>query len=82
MTIRVLYFAVVRELVGRDEERLEVPSSVRTIGDLGDFLAQRHAALSGRLSHVRMARNEQFATSDELLADGDVVALIPPVAGG
>jgi molybdopterin converting factor small subunit len=29
-----------------------------------------------------MARNETFARDDELLADGDVIALIPPVAGG
>jgi molybdopterin converting factor small subunit len=31
---------------------------------------------------VRLARNETFATNDEALEDGDVIALIPPVAGG
>jgi molybdopterin converting factor small subunit len=31
---------------------------------------------------VRIARNEAFASPDEALCDGDVIALIPPVAGG
>jgi molybdopterin converting factor small subunit len=31
---------------------------------------------------VRFARNEEFAQNADVLADGDVVALIPPVAGG
>jgi molybdopterin converting factor small subunit len=34
------------------------------------------------MGHIRFARNEEFARNDDALADGDVVALIPPVAGG
>lgn len=82
MTISVLYFAAVRDLVGTGEERIPLPADVRTIGELAAFLAKRHAALDGRLGHVRFARNEEFARSEDAIADGDVVALIPPVAGG
>ena len=82
MTITVLYFAAVRELVGRDEEAIELPPAVRTVAELGRFLEKRHPALAGRLASVRFARNEEFSTSDDALASGDVVALIPPVAGG
>jgi molybdopterin converting factor subunit 1 len=82
VTLTVLYFAAVRELVGTDEERVVVPDDVRTVGALADFLERRHPALSGRLGHVRFARNEVFAVAGEPLAAGDVVALIPPVAGG
>jgi sulfur-carrier protein len=82
MTITVLYFAAVRELVGVDEERVELPSAIVTIADLAAFLARRHPSLDGRLGAMRFARNETFATNDETIADGDVVALIPPVAGG
>ncbi|MBX3201558.1 MAG: molybdopterin converting factor subunit 1 [Labilithrix sp.] len=82
MTITLLYFAAVRELVGRDEERVTLPPDVGSIAELAVFLERRHAALAGRLAAVRFARNETFATRDETLADGDVVALIPPVAGG
>jgi molybdopterin converting factor small subunit len=31
---------------------------------------------------VRFARNEEFVTNEERLAEGDVVAVIPPVSGG
>ncbi len=82
MTITLLYFAAVRELVGTDEERLEVPAGVTTIAELAAFLEQHRPALAGRLGAVRFARNETFATSSEVIADGDVIALIPPVAGG
>ena len=82
MAITLLYFAAVRDLVGRDEERLTLPAGVATIADLAVFLAKHHPALARRLGAVRFARNETFAANDEVLADGDVVALIPPVAGG
>ncbi len=82
MRIALLYFAAVRELVGIDEERVDLQEDVVTVGDLAAFVERRHPALEGRLASVRFARNETFATNDETLADGDVVALIPPVAGG
>lgn len=82
MTLTVLYFAAVRELVGKDEERVDLPAGVTTIAELAGFLASRHPVLEGRLGSVRFARNETFATNDEALADGDVIAIIPPVAGG
>jgi len=82
MKITLLYFAAVRELVGREDESIELSAAVVTIADLAAFLARHHPSLSGRLGSVRFARNETFAANDEVLADGDVVALIPPVAGG
>jgi molybdopterin converting factor small subunit len=41
-----------------------------------------HPPLAGRLGPVRFARNEEFVEADALLAAGDVVAVLPPVAGG
>ena len=82
MTITLLYFAAVRELVARDEERVTLPPDVTTIASLATFLETHRPALAGRLGSVRFARNEEFATNAEVLTDGDVVALIPPVAGG
>jgi molybdopterin converting factor subunit 1 len=81
MTLTVLYFAAVKDLVGKDEEQVDVVPGT-TVGGLGVFLAERHPALAGRLGAVRFARNETFADEGEVLAAGDVVALIPPVAGG
>jgi molybdopterin synthase sulfur carrier subunit len=82
MTLRVLYFAGLRDALGIAEETLEVSSDVRTVAGLADHLAARHRPYAERRAHVRIARNESFAEPSEPLADGDVVALIPPVAGG
>jgi len=80
--VHALYFAAVRELVALEEEDLDLPESVRTVASFAAWIPSRHAALEGRMGSVRIARNEAFARSDEALSDGDVLALIPPVAGG
>ncbi len=82
MTLTVLYFAAVRDLVGKAEERVDVPAGVTTIAALAEHLARVHPELEGRLAPVRFARNEEFAATSDPIAEGDVVALIPPVAGG
>jgi molybdopterin synthase sulfur carrier subunit len=80
--VHVLYFAGLREAVGFAEEEAELPAWVRTVGDLCTHLAARHPGYAARRSHVRAARNEAFAEDDDPIEDGDVVALLPPVAGG
>lgn len=80
--VTVLYFAAVRELVGSGEEACVLPDAVRTVADFGAHLEHVHPALAGRLGAVRFARNEVFAEATEVLDDGDVLAVIPPVAGG
>jgi len=82
MNVRVLYFAGVRDAVGIAEETLELPERVGTVGELARFVAERHEPLRERMATVRVARNERFADDSERLADGDVLALIPPVSGG
>jgi molybdopterin converting factor subunit 1 len=80
--VRVLYFAVLRELAGRSEETIDLPGEVRTVRAVRALIEARVPALAGRLGTVRLARNEAFAGDDDAVADGDVIALIPPVAGG
>ena len=82
MVVRVLYFAGLREAVGTAQEALELPVHVRTVAALADHLADRHRGYAERRGHVRIARNECFAGDADPIADGDVIALIPPVAGG
>ncbi len=80
--VMLFYFAGVRDLVGRGEERIELPEDVRTIADLARFLEGHRPSLAGRLHAVRFAVNEAFVEPREVLRRGDVVALIPPVSGG
>jgi molybdopterin converting factor subunit 1 len=82
MAVRALYFAAVRDVTGLAEETLELPEDVRTVGELEVFLTRRYPALAAHAASLRYARNEAFAETSELLRDGDVIAVIPPVAGG
>ena len=82
MTVRLLCFAAIREIVGKSEIILEVPDHVRTVRDLAAYVETAFVGLAGRLGGVRWARNEEFVALDGLIQDGDVIAVIPPVAGG
>jgi molybdopterin synthase sulfur carrier subunit len=82
MRAKVLYFAAVRDLVGVDEEDVELPPDVTTVRAFVAWLEANRAPLRGRMASVRIARNEAFAAADDAIAAGDVLALIPPVAGG
>ena len=64
------------------EESLELSPEVRTVDDLCERLAVLHSAYGEARAQVRVAHNDEFATGTEALADGDTVALLPPVAGG
>lgn len=81
MKISVLYFAVFRERLARDEETLELASGAK-VRDAIDALAGRHAAIAALRGKFRVAVNQDFSDDDHPLADGDELALIPPVAGG
>lgn len=84
-TIRVLYFAWLRERTGRSEEALPLPEGVGTVGDLLALLRARdaaHAAAFANLRLVRCAVNQDFATPATAIAPGDEVAFFPPVTGG
>jgi sulfur-carrier protein len=82
MSIRILYFAKIRDLIGKAEEDLALPDGVKNLSDLAGYLVRLHPALRDNLGSVRFARNEVFASLSEPIAEGDTVAVIPPVAGG
>jgi len=81
MTIVVLYFAALRELLGKSEELMELPAAL-AIHALAKRLAERHPALRPHLGSVRFAINETFVDGHALVSPGDRVALLPPVSGG
>ena len=79
MNIKVQYYALLREQAGRSEEA--VSTSARTPRDLYEELRRRHPfTLAPEL--LRVAVNAEFGEWSQLLADGDAVVFIPPVAGG
>ncbi|MBT8442922.1 MAG: MoaD/ThiS family protein [Gammaproteobacteria bacterium] len=77
-SIRVEYFAILREKVGKSAENLQ--TSAETASALFDELAARHG-FSNRAG-MKVAINDEFSDWNAALADGDSVVFIPPVAGG
>jgi molybdopterin synthase catalytic subunit/molybdopterin converting factor small subunit len=72
----VKLFAGVRERAGARERVLELPEGAR-LGEVWDALALGEAPAG-----LLFARNRAYAPPEEELADGDEVAVIPPVSGG
>lgn len=79
--VRLLYFAVLRDMTGVSEEEMEVAPGTRP-RDLWDAVRRRHAALADYSVPPMIAINESYAAADRELRDGDELAFIPPVSGG
>jgi MoaE-MoaD fusion protein len=81
MVVRLRLFAMLRERAGWRERQLELADGA-TVADAWQALAGLAPALADFAEVVRFARNGRYASRDEPLADGDELAIIPPVAGG
>jgi sulfur-carrier protein len=78
-TVRVQYFAILREQRGAAQE--ELVTNAATPAELYTELQARHGfSLPG--DRVRAAINDEFAAATAALQSGDRVVFIPPVAGG
>ena len=84
MTVKILFFAGLREALGTGSESLALPPGVSTAGALRDLLAARGdpwAALA-TTKNLRVAVNQQMVGLDAAVKSGDEVAFFPPVTGG
>ena len=81
MRIRLRLFASVREVVGKQEVLVDVPEGVTAAGLLMQLVAQ-HPELRRQAPSLRLAVNHEYVEGGRRLAEGDEVALIPPVSGG
>lgn len=88
MKVKVRYFARFRSLTGLSEEEFEVPPGT-TVGELMEIIKEAHPALKNEvfakdddLADVNVSKNSRYVSFDDVLQDGDVVALFPPVSGG
>jgi molybdopterin synthase sulfur carrier subunit len=83
--LALVYFAWVRESIGRDEERIERPAPGATVADLIAELAGRGGGYAQALSDptkLRAAIDQRFVSLDTVIGDAREVALFPPVTGG
>ena len=83
--VKLVYFAWVRERIGKGEEELNLPASVQTAGDLIAYLAtlgEEYAAALQYPKAIRVAINQEHVEHDEPIAGAREIGLFPPMTGG
>ena len=79
--MRVLYFGVLKDAFGCENEELELIAGA-TVADLLRGFRGREIGREGFWDSIAVAVNQEYAKAEDLLTDGDEVALLPPVSGG
>jgi len=85
VAVKLIYFAWLRERIGRAEEAIDLSPDVRDVAGLLDWLQSRgggYAEALRDLSVVRVAVNQDYVGREHPLREGDEVAIFPPVTGG
>lgn len=83
--MKLLYFAWVRERIGKSDEVVALPASVATISDLVDWLAQRgeeYAYAFENRKVIRAAIDRMHVKPDAAIAGAREIAFFPPMTGG
>ena len=81
MQIRVLFFGVLKDMVGRSADVVDLPEGAR-IRDLLSHYVRQAPRLEGMQAALALSVNQEYARADQELVSGDEVALLPPVSGG
>src|SRR6476469_10910588 len=81
MNVRLLFLASLKDIVGARELRFDLPTDA-TVGDLLSKLEVSYPRLKDYRQVVLTAINEEYVAKTARIADGDEVAIFPPVSGG
>jgi molybdopterin synthase catalytic subunit len=79
--VQVLFFGMLKDVLGRASDSLELAEGGR-LGDVFDHYVSMQPRLREFAPSIVLARNQEFASRDAALADGDEIAFLPPVSGG
>ena len=85
MTLKLRYFAWVRERVGKPEEVIEIPPGIATIGELMAWLSSRgeeYAYAFKDANVVRAAIDQRHVQADAVIKGAGEIAFFPPMTGG
>ena len=83
--MKILYFAWLREKIGRSVEQPSLPAGIATVQQLIDWLKLQspgHAAAFANQSAIRCALDQEFAGRDALIDGVREAAFFPPMTGG
>ena len=81
MRIRVLFFGVLRDIVGLREDSVEVPDGSR-LESVFEHYAGKFPRLREMSANLVLALNQSFSEPSASLSEDDEVAFLPPVSGG
>jgi molybdopterin converting factor subunit 1 len=81
VNVKVLYFALARDLTSTRSEAINVPEGT-SVRELVRSLGALHPALGKLKDSVKCSVNLSIVTPETTLTDGDEVGVLPPVAGG
>src|SRR5436190_15507550 len=81
MQVKVLFFAMLKDIVGRAEEQLDLPGNAH-LGGVFAHYADRFPRLREMAGSIVLAKNHEFSDSTSPVNEGDEIALLPPVSGG
>ena len=81
MRVQVLFFGVLKDLVGRASESIELGDEA-TVADVLHHYESRIPRIKEFLPTIAMSVNQHYAGPGAILGNGDEVALLPPVSGG
>jgi molybdopterin synthase catalytic subunit len=79
--VKVLFFGQLKDIVGRSQESVEAPDGA-SLSTIFDRYADAFPRIREMAGSIVLARNHEFSPPSSTLADGDEVALLPPVSGG
>jgi molybdopterin synthase catalytic subunit/molybdopterin converting factor small subunit len=81
MEVRVLFFGMLKDFTGREFEVIGLPEDA-TLKDLLVHYGEANPGLRQFLPSIAMSVNQEYAAPNQKLANGDEIALLPPVSGG
>ncbi len=81
MRVRVLFFGMLKDLVGKASDSVDLPEGA-SVADLLTQYTSKFSSLKESLPAIAVAVNQEYAGAGTDLRDGDEVALLPPVSGG
>jgi molybdopterin converting factor subunit 1 len=83
--VKILYFAWLRQKIGKSEEQLALPAGITSVGGLAVYLAglgPGYAEAFADVARLCAAVNQSHAGFDAPIAEDDEIAFFPPVTGG
>lgn len=83
--MKLVYFAWVRERIGKAEEERDLPAHVRTVADLIAWLTaegEHYAHAFEKAAFIRAALDRKHVKHDAVLAGAQEIAFFPPMTGG